>query len=487
MTFKRILVCLLLFLLLSFLMLFFKWHPIEEDISNRVNNALSNQGYNWAQVDLKNRGRDVLLRGVAPSEEARKNAIKLAESLYGVRVVDAEIEIRPKIPAEFSITEQGDLVTLVGFLPDENTVKHLFSAAKRAYPNSQIDNQMKVDNGVLDADWMRNMDNVFPILAMAEGERFMLEGCKAAVEGMVRTEDKHSTIISRIRSAIGNLSLNDRITIKPYQPVEFSAFDKDGTIVLTGVLPNQGAIEKIESAAKNKFGKGRISNRMRVSSDVESPGWLADILPLVGTLGDINQGALRLNNGKLEVEGIVHDEQTHQYVISQFNENLSSSGLFLDDRITVLPPSPPIEEVKPEEPKITNEMECREQLKTFLSNEEIHFKIYSAEILPESYQLLDRLASSIKACLKVLDNAVIEISGFTSSIGAGHADSTGNQEANYQLSQNRADAVMTYLVQKGINAEMLKSKGYGPSFPVASNDTEEGRAKNRRVEFNILK
>ena len=65
---------------------------------------------------------------------------------------------------------------------------------------------------------------------------------------------------------------------------------------------------------------------------------------------------------------------------------------------------------------------------------------------------------------------------------AGHTDSVGSEEYNQGLSERRAESVQDYLVSKGVKAHRLSSKGYGEMRPVASNDTEEGRAENRRTE-----
>ena len=66
----------------------------------------------------------------------------------------------------------------------------------------------------------------------------------------------------------------------------------------------------------------------------------------------------------------------------------------------------------------------------------------------------------------------------------GHTDSTGSDETNKTLSQQRADAVKNYLVsQDGLAAEQISAIGFGESHPVASNETADGRSQNRRVEF----
>ncbi len=69
---------------------------------------------------------------------------------------------------------------------------------------------------------------------------------------------------------------------------------------------------------------------------------------------------------------------------------------------------------------------------------------------------------------------------------SGHTDNTGSLRINQKLSRDRASSVVNYLVGKGIPQEMLESKGYADTQPVAENNTTEGRTKNRRVEFIVL-
>ncbi len=74
-------------------------------------------------------------------------------------------------------------------------------------------------------------------------------------------------------------------------------------------------------------------------------------------------------------------------------------------------------------------------------------------------------------------NTVLEVGGYT--------DNTGDAGANLALSQQRAEAVRDYLVQQGVGPNALIAKGYGETKPVATNDTEEGKFRNRRIEFTV--
>jgi outer membrane protein OmpA-like peptidoglycan-associated protein/Tol biopolymer transport system component len=104
----------------------------------------------------------------------------------------------------------------------------------------------------------------------------------------------------------------------------------------------------------------------------------------------------------------------------------------------------------------------------------VFFETNSFDLKPESKIELDKLAELMKL------NPAMKF-----ELG-GHTDNVGADENNLTLSQNRANNVVKYLVSKGIPADKLVAVGYGESKPVDTNDTEEGRKKNRRTEFKIL-
>jgi len=108
--------------------------------------------------------------------------------------------------------------------------------------------------------------------------------------------------------------------------------------------------------------------------------------------------------------------------------------------------------------------------------QQIQFETGKAVIRPESDPILRDVAAILK---KHPDIAKLEVGG--------HTDSNGPAALNRMLSGQRAKAVVTWLTKNGIEGKRLSSKGYGPDAPIADNKTEEGRAKNRRVEFKILK
>ena len=106
--------------------------------------------------------------------------------------------------------------------------------------------------------------------------------------------------------------------------------------------------------------------------------------------------------------------------------------------------------------------------------DDLHFKTGLTELDDDSYRLLDQLVDfmSHNSTLKV------EI--------AGHTDSDGSEEFNQSLSEGRAQSAVNYIIEKGIDESRLVAKGYGESEPMVENDTEENKAKNRRVELKVI-
>ena len=106
----------------------------------------------------------------------------------------------------------------------------------------------------------------------------------------------------------------------------------------------------------------------------------------------------------------------------------------------------------------------------------IKFKTGKAEVDPAC----DRTMTAIAAIMADYPGFHVQVDG--------HTDNVGNPEANQKLSQERAEAVVKYLVEKkGVAAARLSAKGFGDSQPIADNKTKKGQAKNRRVDFTVTK
>lgn len=152
---------------------------------------------------------------------------------------------------------------------------------------------------------------------------------------------------------------------------------------------------------------------------------------------------------------------------------MSACGpIAFQDSINFVKPAPTPEpvavEAKPARAQITGDQ--------IMLTEKIQFDYNSANIKEESHSLIDEVYDLLTANP---DITLLDI--------VGHTSSEGSDSTNLKLSKERAAAVKDYLVNKGIDAKRLSSQGKGEKEPVADNETEEGKEKNRRVEFKIEK
>lgn len=116
---------------------------------------------------------------------------------------------------------------------------------------------------------------------------------------------------------------------------------------------------------------------------------------------------------------------------------------------------------------------CQKRIDEYLADRRVTFKAGTGELSPASLPVLAMVANIARDC-----GASFEV--------AAHTDDRGDAEVNRKLSQRRAEAVMRYLVQSGVDPAQLRAAGYGESQPVADNASEAGRALNRRVEFRVI-
>lgn len=130
-------------------------------------------------------------------------------------------------------------------------------------------------------------------------------------------------------------------------------------------------------------------------------------------------------------------------------------------------------EAEPPPPEPQKRVEVREN--KIIINEKIQFLVNSDKILEVSHSLLDEVAKVIKDHPQIKK---IEVEG--------HASAEGSDAKNLSLSNRRAKSVLKYLTKTGgVTEGVLSAKGYGETRPIADNETEDGREKNRRVEFTI--
>ena len=215
-------------------------------------------------------------------------------------------------------------------------------------------------------------------------------------------------------------------------------------------------------AASGVFGATNVVDQLTVRSATASPAiataitQLGEVIKAFGSRVDAGQA--HLVDTTLTVSGTAFTKEAADganfVVQAAKNAGLTTSG-------TIAAPAAP------------DPAQLQQRLRDLLGRSGINFESGSAAITLESQVILDTASQSI-----------LSIPGVNVQIG-GHTDNVGSPAGNQTLSEQRANAVLDYLVGKGVPAAQLTAVGFGQTQPIADNTTAEGRASNRRIEFTV--
>lgn len=180
---------------------------------------------------------------------------------------------------------------------------------------------------------------------------------------------------------------------------------------------------------------------------------------------EVNQHKTNPNKTDTDVDGLSDGDEVNKYKTDP--NKLDTDGGTVSDGQEVANNTNPLD---PSD-DIPKKRELKVEVGKAIVLEGIVFKTGKADIEPASEEILGDAFNTLEQNKEIQ----VEIRGYT--------DNVGSNKLNAKLSQRRADAVKAWLVGKGIPADRIKAKGYGPANPIADNKTAEGRQKNRRIEF----
>ncbi len=256
----------------------------------------------------------------------------------------------------------------------------------------------------------------------------------SAVDGDANPAGLQADLVSALGLSDGGVDVS--FEAAPLVPVDAEAALLAGKVALTGVLPDQASIDSVIAAAENVWGAGNVDGSGLTVGDAT---WAGGQIRVTGT---VDAGDTR------------GDAFLAALAAASSGATVDSSGLTVDSGAEALARS-------------------QEQLRAALEADPILFALGSSEIDPASDEILTQAAAAINAAPGV-DVEVV-----------GHTDDQGGDAANQSLSAARAEAVVARLIELGVDEARLTSRGAGESDPLVPNDSDENRAKNRRIEFSF--
>jgi OOP family OmpA-OmpF porin len=250
------------------------------------------------------------------------------------------------------------------------------------------------------------------------------------------------------------------ITSDEISPYIFNASKSEGAVKLSGHYPDEQAHQDLVAAAQRHFFNAKVSDELALGKGAPED-FAGAASAMLQQLSRLESGVGTVSDTEISVKG----DALYAKAAADIPAELSAvvpAGYTTQVTIGVAAAGPPLAAEA-----------CQPAFADILGRGKILFETGQASIQHDSDAVLDNLTAVAMRC----PEAEIEISG--------HTDSAGGDDTNMELSRQRAEAVADYLAKAGITAERMTAVGYGKMHPIASNDTEEGRAQNRRIEFEV--
>jgi outer membrane protein OmpA-like peptidoglycan-associated protein len=363
-------------------------------------------------------------------------------------------------PFVTSLSKGDDGYTLAGVLPDE-TARAVILDALEAQGQGVRDATTiargapaSVDIGDLFAGAFGTLQDLVQGTATLSDAQFSVVGTSASFAGASTAEQAINALETP------SLTVDTDIAPGPASPFTFSVDATDEGITLDGFVPSEALREQVLAAVALQFPTHAISDNLIVA-DGAPLGFDAMMQAGIRGLGRLRDGALSVSDNAARLTGDALYQRSINRVQAAVESALPPAFTLTTDISALGPP----EQVDAEA--------CQLLFARLLADNTIRFNTGSAEIDTVSFGLLDRLVRTLLSC----PDARVEIGG--------HTDSQGSDTSNLTLSEARAQAVYDYVDDAGIARSRIIAVGYGESDPIATNDTEEGRAQNRRIEFTV--
>jgi OOP family OmpA-OmpF porin len=448
-------------------------YPEPETWRAAVNYALRALGLlNKSKISV-NADR-VLVNAISDSpEEKRRLEIALARNTpNGVRLAVEISAPRPVISpftTRFVLDEDGPRFDACTADTDEALTKILTAASQVGFQERAT---CVLALGAPSQTWGEAVALAIAAVGDLEGGTVTISDTDVTLLAPVGTaQSTFDNVVGRLENA-----LPDAFAVSAELPVlpdatsdalpQFTATrSPEGQVQLRGRVPDQITNTVVENFANAKFGQRNITMSTRITEGLPN-GWSVRVLAGLEALSELSNGAVSVEPNTLIVRGNTGNEDASAIIARLLIEKLGQAADFEID-VTYVKALDPIA-------GIPTPQECMAQVAAATEGRKITFDPGSADLAAATQPVIDDIAEILKKC----GDLPIRVSGFT--------DSQGREVMNQQLSQDRADAVLTALRARRVPVSTFESIGFGEENPIADNDTEDGREANRRIEFSLI-
>lgn len=445
---------------------------LQAKLQSAVEQKLITDGHSWAKVEMF--GQRAVLSGLAPAEdafEAARESVLTADGqggllFGGVTVVENASEAaEPISPFSWSATKTADArIILDGYVPNE-VIRQAILADSEALAPGLVDDRLQFAAGAPKGNWQGVARMGLNQLGLLEYGRADLVDSKLTVSGLAMSDAAKAEVIADVANIAAPFT--SETSIKGTNL--WSARHGDGRLILTGRVASEPDKEEIASIAA-KFFAGEVVDDMNVDT-LDYDDWVDGVRLGLPHFAKFQSGEMAFEP---EGDGFTFQGEASGSTLAYLAEDMKKLSGPYAVAIEVETVQIAVEEIAGIDFEADAVAACQNAFDAVLTTNKVYFATGKDRITRRSGETLDKLMAVSARCREDL---IFELGG--------HTDSVGSRAANLALSQDRAKAVATYMVQAGMPEGRLSAVGYGPDKPAASNETEEGRSQNRRIDFTV--
>jgi OmpA-OmpF porin, OOP family len=432
--------------------------PFEASLSGRTAQSLRETILDKTRVEAA--GRDLTISADAFSEEGRRSSLAIAETVPGVRMVHNQIRIIDEAkPYNWSAERNVSRLTLAGNVPLPAVRARLIEASRGIAGGVEVVDQMNFARGVPQRYEATALLLIEQLGRLRDG-KVSLSNNAVRLSGIARELGGREAIAAALRNLPEGYTVAENAVSAPPYVFQVNKDPVASTLTFNGYVPDNAIHAALIEAAKRKFLNEKIVDNLKASVGAPA-GFSNAAVAALGALSRLSTGSLTMSDREVKLAGDALYEVAAEQLRSGLGAELPQ-GWRVNTEVSVKPPASAVDATV-----------CQQLFAELLAIGKIRFESGQANIDADSRGLMDRLVEIALRC----PSSNLEIGG--------HTDTDGEDEANQRLSERRAQAVADYMMRAGLPADRLHAVCYGPAKPVASNDTPEGKAQNRRIEFVV--
>lgn len=299
---------------------------VESDLTKRSLEALHGSNLGWAKVQFD--GRDGVLSGEAPEESEPGKAIQIATAIDGVRVLDGQADLLRKVePYTWTATHRDGRVILAGFVPNEKTRKTILTAAKSAFPKSEIEDKLELARGNPPIpDWLEGIRFDLKELAALKAGKAELTGMHTSLEGEALSTAAYKDVKTALSTGLPKVLRlgTDKVTPPVVAPYDWKAKLTSNQVVLSGYVPNERAHIELLTLAKRAFGKTTVVDKIELGEGAPDDFEKAAHVSL-DQLAMLQEGSAELKGSEMSLQGLAADEAVAEATRKSFKAGAPGS------------------------------------------------------------------------------------------------------------------------------------------------------------------